>query len=96
MSINRDKSTVNNLAKENIVENLSNNIRIDGRKVNEVRELIVEPNIIEKAEGSAKVKLGNTEVVAGVKIQVGPPFGNSPNQGILIVSAEIYQKYNEL
>ena len=89
MSINRDKSTVNNLAKENIVENLSNNIRIDGRKVNEVRELIVEPNIIEKAEGSAKVKLGNTEVVAGVKIQVGPPFGNSPNQGILIVSAEI-------
>ena len=26
MSINRDKSTVNNLAKENIVENLSNNI----------------------------------------------------------------------
>jgi len=89
MSINRDKSTINNLEKENIVENLTNNLRTDGRKINEVRELIVETNIIDKAEGSAKVKLGNTEVVAGVKIQVGPPFANSPNQGILIVSAEI-------
>ena len=39
MSINRDKSTVNNLAKENIVENLSNNIRIDGRKVKKLHFL---------------------------------------------------------
>jgi len=89
MSINRDKSTINTLSKENVVENLTNNIRADGRKINEFRELIVETNIIEKAEGSAKVKLGNTEVIAGVKIQVGSPFANSPNQGILIVSAEI-------
>ena len=54
MSINRDKSTINTLSKENVVENLTNNIRADGRKINEFRELIVETNIIEKAEGFCK------------------------------------------
>ena len=40
------------------------------------------------AEGSARVWLGDTEVVAGVKMGIGEPYPDSPDEGVLIVSAE--------
>ncbi|MEM5872152.1 MAG: exosome complex protein Rrp42, partial [Candidatus Aenigmatarchaeota archaeon] len=50
----------------------------------------IEANVSEFAEGSARVKLGNTEVVVGVKMDVGEPFPDTPNEGILVVNAEFY------
>lgn len=44
---------------------------------------------VEKAEGSAFVELGNTKVLAAVKIGVAIPFADTPNEGILIVNAEL-------
>jgi exosome complex component RRP42 len=49
----------------------------------------VEQGIIEKAEGSARVLLGKTEVMAGVKIETGEPFPDTPNEGVLTVNAEL-------
>jgi exosome complex component RRP42 len=43
---------------------------------------------VEKANGSAQVYLGKTKVLAGVKIQVGTPFPDTPDEGILTVNAE--------
>ncbi|NIP40922.1 MAG: exosome complex protein Rrp42 [Candidatus Aenigmarchaeota archaeon] len=63
--------------------------RIDGRKLDESRKLTIEKDVIENAEGSAKVKLGDTEVIAGVKLDVGEPFPDTPNEGVLIVNAEL-------
>ena len=62
--------------------------RIDGRKFDEYRNISIEYNISKNAEGSAKVKLGNTIVVAGVKMEVGEPFPDKPDEGNLIVNAE--------
>lgn len=62
--------------------------RIDGRKFDEFRKIEVNKGIIKKAEGSASVKIGDTEVIAGVKLNVGEPFADTPNEGILIVNSE--------
>src|SRR5438093_4063607 len=62
--------------------------RIDGRKLDQFRDIHITPDYIKKAEGSALVKLGNTMVLAGVKMEVGTPFPDTPNEGILIVNSE--------
>jgi exosome complex component RRP42 len=62
--------------------------RIDGRKFDEFRAISLKEGIIKNAEGSARVKFGETEVVAGVKLELGTPFPDSPDQGILVVNAE--------
>ena len=62
--------------------------RVDGRKFDEFRPIEIIPNIIANAEGSAQVRLGDTEVIVGVKINLGKPFQDSPNEGILICNSE--------
>lgn len=63
--------------------------RLDGRALDEQRPLIIETGVIPKANGSARVKLGNTEVITGVKIQPDKPFPDLGDKGILICTAEI-------
>lgn len=63
--------------------------RIDKRDFDEYREIIIERGVIATAEGSARVKIGNTEVVAGVKFSVGTPFSDTPDEGVLMVAAEL-------
>ena len=63
--------------------------RVDDRKFDEFREISVEKDVIVKAEGSALVKLGNTTVLVGVKMDVGEPFPDTPEEGVLITSAEL-------
>lgn len=75
--------------KKQIMELLANGKRVDGREQNEYREIQVESGIIERAEGSARVRLGKTEVVVGVKIDTGTPFPDMPDKGVLTVNAEL-------
>lgn len=63
--------------------------RLEGRTIDEMRPLEVELDVIKKANGSAKVKLGDTEVVAGIKVETGEPFEGLENKGALIISAEV-------
>lgn len=64
--------------------------RIDGRKLSDYRKPIkIETGISKNAEGSAKVIIGETEVIAGVKLDVGEPFPDMPNEGTIIVGAEL-------
>ena len=53
---------------------LEKNVRIDGRKLDELRKISVEYGITPSAEGSARVKIGDTEVVAGVKMGIEKPI----------------------
>lgn len=71
-----------------IREIIRNGRRIDGRKFDEYRDVVIEPGIIELAEGSARVMIGNTKIVAGVKLDTGEPFSDTPNEGLLMVAAE--------
>jgi exosome complex component RRP42 len=77
------------LKREKILELLKTGKRIDGRSFDEQRPLTIETGVIPKANGSARVKLGNTEVITGVKIQLDKPFPDLGDKGILICTAEI-------
>ena len=70
-----------------IRQNISD-MRLDGRKHNDYRDLKIETGLIEKAEGSALVRLGKTEVIVGVKLDIGTPFPDSPSSGVLMTNAE--------
>ncbi len=76
------------LKKRSILKLLEKNSRIDGRVPDEPRELEVIAGYIKNANGSAYVKLGDTIVVAGVKVEVGEPFPDTPDEGALMVNVE--------
>ncbi len=63
-------------------------IRLSGRGLEDYRDISIELNYIPNAEGSALVKLGNTQVLVGVKLEVGTPYPDTPNEGTMVVSAE--------
>ncbi|MFO7676808.1 MAG: exosome complex protein Rrp42 [Thermoplasmatota archaeon] len=63
--------------------------RIDGRGFNEFRKIEIQTNVVSKAEGSARVKIGNTQIIAGVKMDVGEPYADSPNSGVMTTAAEL-------
>lgn len=78
-----------NTRKEHILKALQKGIRYDGRKLLEYREVKVEPSYIHGAEGSAKVTIGDTEIIAGVKIALEKPYPDTPEKGNLMVNAEL-------
>ena len=63
--------------------------RLDDRGLLDTREIKIEQGVIEKAEGSARVFLGKTQVLVGVKVETGEPFPDTPNEGVLTVNAEL-------
>lgn len=63
--------------------------REDDRGIDEFREIQVEKNPLTNACGSARVKIGKTDVIVGVMIDTGEPYPDSPDEGTLIVNAEL-------
>lgn len=80
---------ISEVSKEKVFDLLNHEQRIDGRTFSEFRDIKIRTNFIGKAEGSAMVSIGNTTVLAGVKAQIGSPFPNSPQSGIIITNAEL-------
>ncbi len=80
---------VETIRKARLVQLLAEGKRIDGRALDQIRPLTIETGLIQKANGSARVTLGNTQVIAGVKIATGTPFPDTPDKGLLVVNAEI-------
>ncbi|MFA5772174.1 MAG: exosome complex protein Rrp42 [Thermoplasmata archaeon] len=63
--------------------------RVDNREFDEVRPIKIETGVVSSAEGSARVKLGSTDVLVGIKMSVGEPFPDTPNSGVLTTNAEM-------
>ena len=82
-------SIVTRVKQKQIAELIANEKRADGRGLKEYREMKIESGLIERAEGSARVLLGKTEVVVGVKVETGEPFPDTPNDGVMTVNAEL-------
>jgi exosome complex component RRP42 len=80
---------VETIRKAQMVQLLAEGKRLDERALDQPRQLKIETGIIQKANGSARVTLGNTQVIAGVKIATGTPFPDTPDKGLLVVNAEI-------
>jgi len=78
-----------NLTKERIKNYLAEDKRFDGRKLLEYREIEIETNVSKNAEGSCKVKLGDTEVIAGVKIDLAEPYTDKEEEGTMATIVEL-------
>ncbi|MDA4128533.1 MAG: exosome complex protein Rrp42 [Thaumarchaeota archaeon] len=89
MSAVKKNYIVETIRKAQLSELLAKGKRLDGRSLEQYRELKIETQLIEKANASARVTLGNTQVIAGVKIATGTPFPDTPDKGLLIVTAEV-------
>ncbi len=83
------RSVVSEIKRDHIHKLIAKGKRVDGRAWDEYRQISIETNYIETAEGSARVKMGNTDVLVGVKMQVGSPFGDTPDKGVLSTNAEL-------
>ncbi|MBS7656838.1 MAG: exosome complex protein Rrp42 [Candidatus Bathyarchaeia archaeon] len=79
---------VSRIRRQQIAQLIADGKRLDGRGLKDYRSIQIESGIIGKAEGSARVRLGKTEVMVGVKIDVGEPFSDRPNEGVLTTNAE--------
>lgn len=77
------------IQKEFMLSLASQGRRMDGRGFEEFRPIHVEKSLIEKAEGSCRVRIGETDVIAGVKLDLGTPFPDAQDKGVLMVAAEL-------
>ena len=80
---------VTKVKKKRISELLIQDKRLDGRGLADYRKMKVEVGLIDKASGSALVSLGDTKVMVGVKMEIGTPYPDIPEEGVLIVNAEL-------
>lgn len=88
MSATRQLSPVAKLEQKTVVDLIVKGKRIDDRGPHDYRPMTIMLGIIDKANGSAQVNLGKTKVLAGVKVETGTPFEDTPDEGILTVNAE--------
>jgi exosome complex component RRP42 len=63
--------------------------RLDGRGPDDYRRVTIEPGFVSTADGSALVHLGETAALAGIKLELGKPFPDTPNAGVLTTNAEL-------
>ena len=64
--------------------------RLDNRGMTDYRQPIeLETEISWTAEGSAKVRVGETVVIAGVKLSLEKPYNDTPNEGGIMINAEL-------
>ncbi|MCL6577950.1 MAG: exosome complex protein Rrp42 [Candidatus Bathyarchaeota archaeon] len=82
-------SIITRVKQKQIAQLIAKGKRLDDRELTDYREIKLEQGIIERAEGSARVLLGKTEVMVGTKIETGEPFPDTPNEGVLTVNAEL-------
>lgn len=81
--------STSNLTIETLKRMFSEGKRFDGRKLFEHRDIEIKLDLSNKAEGSASVKIGKSEVIVGVKMGMGTPYPDSPDKGNLMCSAEL-------
>ncbi len=76
--------------KETIAALAAQQKRLDQRGLLEYRKpIVIETNISWTAEGSAKVQIGQTVVLAGVKLALEKPYNDTPDQGGISVNVEL-------
>ncbi|MFH0970006.1 MAG: exosome complex protein Rrp42 [Candidatus Diapherotrites archaeon] len=77
------------LQRTKVMDALKTGKRVSGRKIDEYRNIEVLTNVSENANGSARIRLGKTDVIAGTKFAIGIPYPDSPDEGSIAVGAEL-------
>ncbi|XP_069747803.1 exosome complex component RRP43 isoform X2 [Narcine bancroftii] len=68
---------------------LKENCRPDGRELGEFRTTTLNIGSITTADGSALVKLGNSTVVCGIKVEFATPTVDAPNKGYIVPNVDL-------
>ncbi|MBN2881118.1 exosome complex protein Rrp42 [Candidatus Woesearchaeota archaeon] len=80
---------MNESRKRHLLRSLDAGLRYDGRdSPTKYRNINIEYGASETAEGSAKVTIGETAVIAGVKLSLEAPYSDTPEDGNLMIGAE--------
>lgn len=66
-----------------IFHGIQENIRCDGRTRSDYRPMELETDIAQNSNGSARLRLANSDVMASIKAEIDIPFANRPNEGKL-------------
>ncbi|MGV8177077.1 MAG: exosome complex protein Rrp42 [Candidatus Bilamarchaeaceae archaeon] len=86
---------LHDVRKDVILSLLKEGKRIDGRGVSDYRKISVQANPIKSADGSALAKIGDTQVIAAVKFDLGTPYADRPDEGTFITSSEFLPSANQ-
>ena len=85
---------MNDRMKQHLIASLAAGVRRDGRALTEYRPFTIERGISSTAHGSARVTSGDQIVIAGVKLELGTPYPDTPTDGSLMVGAELLPMSN--
>lgn len=89
MSATPQLPPVARLEQKTVSDLIAKGKRLDERTPESYREIQIQTGIIEKANGSAQVYLGKSRILAGIKIETGEPFPDTPDEGVLTVNCEL-------
>ncbi|XP_009343467.2 exosome complex component RRP42 isoform X1 [Pyrus x bretschneideri] len=67
---------------------IAQDIRSDGRKRLTPRPINVKTGVISQANGSARVRMGATDVIASVKAELGRPTALQPDKGKVFINVD--------
>lgn len=77
------------ITKKNVLEEVNAGKRIDGRGLFDLRDIEIRFGVSNKAEGSVSVKIGKTEVVAGIKMSIAEPYTDHEDEGSMTTTLEL-------
>lgn len=84
----RDSKMIVN--KETISSLAAQGKRLDNRSLTDYRgPITIQTGISKNAEGSARVQIGETVVLAGVKLSIEKPYSDTANEGGIMINAEL-------
>ncbi len=78
-----------NVTKKNILEAITKGKRLDTRGLFDLRNVEIKIGVSNQAEGSVSVKIGKTEVVAGVKMGVAEPYTDHEGEGTMMTGMDL-------
>ncbi|EPQ58884.1 hypothetical protein GLOTRDRAFT_69878, partial [Gloeophyllum trabeum ATCC 11539] len=68
---------------------LAENVRPDGRNVDQWRDVTVNVGSITTADGSSLVRVGDTTIVCGVKAEIAEPELDYPEEGYIVPNLDL-------
>lgn len=89
MFLSSKKDLTAKIMRDKIYSLLLQDKRIDGRDPKSIRPITIRTNLITKADGSSLVTMGGTKILTGIKVEIGSPFPDRPDEGVFTVNAEL-------
>jgi exosome complex component RRP42 len=77
------------LTRKNVLEAMNKGERLDGRAPFAHRDISARFNVSINSEGSVSVKIGKTEVVAGIKMSTAEPYPDHEKEGTMSTGMDL-------